>query len=83
MIQQVILVKQVVGEVFETPEGIIGYLSPVVGEIQQGDYINLIGLVAYLQDLSKVNYTRALQQPINFGLVNKYNVPMVTLQINY
>lgn len=57
--------------------------NSVTAQVQQEDYINLNGFTAYLQNFSKIEFTQTLQKPLTFGLVNTYNVPMVTLNISY
>ena len=78
-----ILIKKIEGEVFETVIGDIIFSSSLTGEIQSEDYINLNGLIAYLQNFTKIEETTELTKPISFGLKNKYNIEVVTLEINY
>lgn len=78
-----ILIKDVIGEIYDEMIGEVIYLKSVIGDIQDEDYINLPAFKAYLQNLTRAETVEKLKKPINFGLVNKYKVPMVTLQINY
>jgi hypothetical protein len=77
------LIQKIQGEILYIAEGSITYLSPISGEIQGEDYINLNGFVAYLQNLSKTEYTEAITLPVYFGLKNQYNKTITTLEINY
>jgi hypothetical protein len=78
-----ILIKDIKGEIITTTNGVINYYSSVVGQIQQEDYVNLNGFVAYLQNLTRAEVTVALEKPLKFGLVNQNNLPIETLLINY
>ena len=77
------LIKKVEGEIFDQPIGSVSYLTPIIGELQEEDFINLNGLTAYLQNFTKTEEIVPLIKPLNFGLKNKYNIETVTLQINY
>lgn len=78
------LIKKVEGEVFDNPIGEIQYISQITGEIQEEDYISLNGFIAYLQNLIRIETTTTkLIKPVNFGLKNKFNKPMITLEIDY
>lgn len=77
------LIKEIQGVIFTEKVGSITYIKNVTGELQREDYINLDGLVAYLQDFSKVEETKLLVKPPIMGLVNQNNNKMITLQINY
>jgi hypothetical protein len=77
------LIKNIQGEVLTNVIDNISYISTITGEIQQEDFINLNGFVAYLQNLTKAEETTALTIPQSFGLQNSYNKTMITLEINY
>ncbi len=77
------LIRKVEGEIYDIPIGEVISLFPIIGEIQQEDYVNLNGLIGYLQNLTKAEDVTQLVKPLNFGLKNKYNISMVTLLINY
>jgi hypothetical protein len=77
------LIRNIQGEIHTTPVGEVMLVKDIKGEIQFEDYISINGFVAYLQNLKKTEYTEALINPYNFGLVNKYNIPMVTIEISY
>lgn len=77
------LIKNIQGELVNISNGSILYLSPITGEVQGEDYINLNGFIAYLQNLTKVEYTKGLVKPLTFGLTNKYNKTTQTLDISY
>jgi len=77
------LIRNIQGEIHTTPVGEVVLVKSITGEIQFEDYISMNGFVAFLQNLSKTEYTEALTIPNTFGMKNKYNLPMVTLEINY
>ena len=78
-----ILIKSIQGEIITPANGDVIYITKLSGQVQGEDYINLNGFIAYLQNLSKTEYTHGLIKPNNFGLQNNYNVPIITLDINY
>ena len=77
------LIKKIEGIVYNNVIGNVTLIKPISGVIQQEDYINLNGFIGYLQNLSKTEKTSALTKPYNYGLPNKYNMTMVTLEIDY
>lgn len=77
------LIKNISSQVYQVSTGEITGLKAITGQIEQEDYINLFGYVAYLQNFSKIEDTEALIKPSLFGLTNQYNIPIVTLEINY
>jgi len=78
------LIKNVEGKFYDNVIGEVKLFTlPIVAQIQQEDYINLNGYIAYLQDLSKVQDTFLLSKPANFGLKNRLNIEIITLNINY
>ena len=77
------LLRSVKGEVYPNVIDSINYVSKVTGEIQREDYINLNGFVGLTQNLSRAEFTAALEIPLAFGLKNAYNIKPVTLEISY
>lgn len=77
------LLKKVEGEVINNIIGNVYLLSSVSGQIQQEDFINLNGFIAFLQNLSRTEETAALLKPMEFGLKNEYNIETVVLDVNY
>lgn len=77
------LVKNIEGTIFDTLTGNIYCFSSVSGLIQSEDYINLNGLIAYLQTFTQAYYIETIQKPLMFGLKNQYNLPTITLEISY
>jgi hypothetical protein len=77
------LIKNIEGSVKPYFTGNVKYVTNIIGEIQQEDYINLYGYTAYLQNLTQTEYTQGLVMPLNYGLKNQYNIAMLTLQIDY
>lgn len=77
------LINNIQGEYFDLPIGEVISFKQIVGEVQEEDYVNMNGLIAYLQNFSKIEETQALLKPINFGLKNTNNITMITLEIDY
>ena len=77
------LLKQVQGEILTNVIGDVTFVSSVYGKIQQEDYINLNGFIAYLQNFSKIELATKVITPMDFGLPNTYNIETKTLEINY
>lgn len=77
------LLKKVQGEILTNTIGDVNLITSVSGEIQQEDYINLNGFVAYLQNFSRVELATELITPMEFGLPNTYNIETKTLEISY
>lgn len=77
------LIRNIQAEAYLVTTGTIIGVKSISGQIQLEDYINLNGYVAYLQNFTKAEETQMLIKPTLFGLVNRYNIPMVTLEINY
>lgn len=76
-----ILIKSLESSILPHYVGDVKYIKSVIGDVEREDFVNLIGFKAYLQNMSRIEYTKSLQKPINFGLRN--TVPSVTLEINY
>ena len=77
------LLKKVQGEILTNIIGDVNLITSVSGEIQQEDYINLNGFVAYLQNFYRVELAVELVTPMEFGLPNIYNIETKTLEISY
>jgi hypothetical protein len=77
------LLKKVEGEILTHVIGDVRFVTSVSGQIQQEDFINLNGFVAYLQNLSRTEFTAALLKPMEFGLKNENNIETITLDISY
>ena len=77
------LIRNIQGEIHSSPIGETILVKSIVGSIQLEDYIVMNGFVAYLQNLTRTEYTKSLDKPLTYGLPNNYNTPMVTLEINY
>lgn len=77
------LINNIQGEYFDLPIGEVISFKQIIGEVQEEDYVNMNGLIAYLQNFSKIEETQALLKPINFGLKNTNNITMITLEIDY
>jgi hypothetical protein len=77
------LIKNVEGEILTNILDELNYLRPIIGVVQQEDYINLNGFIAYLQNFSKTELVANLNTPIGFGLKNLHNISIVELEIDY
>jgi hypothetical protein len=77
------LIKNIQGEIHTSPISETVLVKSIIGTIQLEDYITMNGFEAYLQNLTRTEYTKALNKPLSFGLTNNYNIPMVTLEISY
>ncbi len=77
------LVKNIIGIISSGTDGNVKFINTITGEIQQEDYVNLNGYIAYLQNLSRTEYTQALDKPLLYGLVNSHNLKSITLEIDY
>jgi hypothetical protein len=77
------LIKNIQGIIHENVDGSLVYNKTIISEIQKKDFINLNGFIAFLQDFSQTEYTEELTKPLTLGLANQYNLPMITLIINY
>jgi hypothetical protein len=61
----------------------ITLVKSVSGQIQEEDYINMGGFVAYLQNLSRTEETYALTKPLLYGLNNARRLQIKNLNIDY
>ncbi len=77
------LITKVEGENYDIPNGNISYLTPILGQIQEEDFVGLYGFTAYLQNLTRAEDVSTLRKPVRFGLLNKYNIAITTLEITY
>lgn len=77
------LIQKIEGEILTNVIGDVSYVSTIIGEIQQEDYIKLSGLVALLQNLTQTEETFSFEEPLYYGLPNKDNIKIITLEIEY
>jgi hypothetical protein len=77
------LIKNISASLADDMLGDIVLVKTVEGQIQGEDYINLGGLVAYLQDFSRIEKTLNLQKPLVFGLKNEKNIKILNINIDY
>lgn len=78
------LIRNIEGTVHENIVGEVNlFSSPIIAQFQQEDYINLNGFTAYLQNLTQTPDTYLLSKPAKFGLKNRLNIEIITLDINY
>ena len=77
------LLKNITANLADDASGNVFSIKTVQGEIQGEDYINLGGLVAYLQDFSRIETSLILNKPLNFGLKNEKNIRVININIDY
>lgn len=77
------LIKNISGNLTETITTNVILSKSVSGSLQQEDYIDLDGLNCYLQNFTRIQKTLSLRNPLIFGLKNKNNLPITTLEIDY
>jgi len=77
------LIKNIEGFYTTETSGSVRLSNGISGQLQQEDYVNLNGFVAYLQNLSKTEVTEGLTTPLSVGPLRRYNREVLTLDINY
>ena len=77
------LVKNIIGIISSGTDGSVILVKNISGEVQQEDYVNINGYIAYLQNLTRTEYTQGLEKPLIYGLVNSHNLKSITLEIDY
>lgn len=77
------LIKNIEGQYITETIGSVSLSNNIIGQIQQEDYVNLNGFVAYLQNLTKTEVTEALTKPLSVGPLKRYNREILTLDIDY
>lgn len=77
------LIKSIEAKFYDNHNTNIRYVKSLTSNLQKEDYINIYGLEAYLQNFSKTEQTYLLETPIEFGLKNQYNIPLVNITIDY
>ena len=77
------LIKKTHGIVSEELIGLIDAIKNINGQISQEDYINVWGLKGFIQDLTQSEITERLDKPVQFGLPNTYNIPIIEIKIDY
>lgn len=75
------LIKNISASILDTFIGEVILFKEVKSQFDDGDYIEVYGLIAFLQNYSKIEEIKELTKPIKFGLNNKSN--SVTLEISY
>jgi len=77
------LIQNIQGQIIDELVSEVILMNSLTGEVQREDFIEINGLIAYLQNFSKIEKTSALTNPFNYGLKNKKNLPILTLNIDY
>lgn len=75
------LFKNITGEILDNFTSNVKLTKALNGEFGQEDYVELGGLIAYLQDFRKIPNTTDLVVPPTFGLKTK--TEYVTIEISY
>jgi hypothetical protein len=79
----IVLIKNVSGGFYENITDNLLYIKSVRGEIQMEDYINTDSFIAFLQNLSRVETTSRLKNPLIYGLRNNNKLPIIELNIDF
>jgi hypothetical protein len=77
------LIKNIEAKFYDNYTTNVSLVKTITSDLQKEDYVNITGLIAFLQNLSKTEETYLLETPIEFGLKNQYNIPLTTLTIDY
>jgi len=77
------LIKNIEAKFYDNNTTNVSLVKTITSDLQKEDYVNITGLIAFLQNLSKTEETYLLETPIEFGLKNQYNIPLTTLTIDY
>jgi hypothetical protein len=75
------LIKGISASVLDHFIGEAALYQPIEGQVGQGDYIEIYGITAFLQDWSKVVKTTELPKLTNYGL--KQTTGFTKLKISY
>ena len=77
------LIKNIEAKFYDNNTTNVSLVKTITSDLQKEDYVNITGLIAFLQNLSKTEETYLLETPIEFGLKNQYNIPLTTLTNDY
>lgn len=77
------LIQDISAEILDNFVGEVQIFKPIIGQVQGEDYVNLNGLVCYLQNLIRTEYTQALTKPKTFGLARTNNTESFSIEISY
>lgn len=77
------LLKNITASLADDALGNVVLVKTIEGQVQGEDYINLGGLIAYLQDFSRIEETLVLNKPLTFGLKNNKNIKVININISY
>jgi hypothetical protein len=77
------LLKNISACLVDDSIGNVFLIKNVKGEVQGEDYINLGGLIGYLQDFSKIETSLNIEKPLLFGLKNEKNIKVININIDY
>lgn len=76
------LIKKIEGELITDITNEIELVNSIIGLIQEEDYINMGWLICFLQDYTQTKELEILLKPYPFGLKNKYNLEVITLNVD-
>ena len=74
------LLKKIEGSFDTNVIGETNYGHTINAKLQNGDYIDIYGLIAFLQDLSKTEETYAIVIPTSFGYKNQFYTTIIDLE---
>lgn len=77
------LIQNITAELLDNFVGEVRLFNTITGQVQGEDYVNLNGLICYLQNFSRIEYTSGLNKPISFGLQKTNNTQSYSLEISY
>lgn len=77
------LIQNISAEIFDNFIGSVKTFRPIIGQVQGEDYINMNGLICYLQNLTKTDFTQALSKPKFIGLQKTNNIQSYSIEISY
>lgn len=77
------LIKNIQGVFYDNPTSNVNYLKSIDSTIQQEDYIEIYGFIAYLQNFTEIPKTNLLKKPLLLGLKNSNNIAVINLNIDY
>ena len=76
------LIKSVEANIINLVTNDVKFVNSVSAEMQREDYIGFASFKAYLQDLTKAESTSSLTTPLTFGLKNRYNSKVISLNVS-
>jgi hypothetical protein len=75
------LIKGISASVLDNFVDEVTLLQPLIGEVGQGVYVEMTGIIGFFQDYSATERIEEFQKPNNFGL--KQKTQFIELNISY